>query len=111
MDAFQDEYLDESKTRVSDILTIEKPKVSYIYDYGDSWYHIIQLEKILNDTSLDLPAILGGKRRAPDEDSRGQFVLDCTTLINMSNDPKQWATVEDDLGIRRRKAIASGRDE
>ena len=38
---------DESKFRLSQLLTAEKDNLIYEYDFGDSWTHKVILEKVL----------------------------------------------------------------
>ena len=50
----------------------EKSKFKYIYDFGDDWLHMIELEKIIPDDGVkDLPTCLTGKRAGPPEDCGG----------------------------------------
>lgn len=57
---------------VSDLLTKEKEKIIYEYDFGDSWDHDIILEKILPlDNSLKHPVCVDGKMNCPPEDCGG----------------------------------------
>lgn len=45
---------------------------NYEYDFGDSWSHRIELERIVDrDPGLKLPMCLGGKRACPPEDCGG----------------------------------------
>lgn len=62
--------LEAEELLLSDIFKTEKQKYTYIYDFGDSWKHIITLEKILAKTIL-LPDCLGGKGKCPPEDCGG----------------------------------------
>jgi len=71
-DGFGDEMLDETETRLDRIFTREKQKVTYTYDFGDSWEHIILLEKILPfDAKTPIPQCVKGKRACPPEDCGG----------------------------------------
>lgn len=53
------------------------PKVNdvflYEYDFGDSWEHLVVIEKILTpeESSADLPVCLAGARACPPEDCGG----------------------------------------
>ena len=56
-------FLDERKYRVDQLLTREKDWIEYQYDFGDSWYHRITLQKILlRDPAVRLPVCISGKR-------------------------------------------------
>jgi hypothetical protein len=49
-------------------------KLRYIYDFGDNWEHIIQVEKVLNaDPSLKYPRCVDGQRARPPEDCGGPW--------------------------------------
>lgn len=66
------EIEDESKYKLSQLLSKEKDIITYEYDFGDSWEHKILLEKILPfDTKTNLPVCIKGKRACPPEDCGG----------------------------------------
>ena len=65
-------FLDERKYRIDQLLTREKDWIEYQYDFGDSWYHRITLQKILpRDPAVRLPVCISGKRCCPPEDCGG----------------------------------------
>ena len=73
-DGFWDEMdnVDYSKIKVSDLLKKEKDRITYEYDFGDSWEHDIILEKIeKNGTNKNIPTCLTGKNNCPPEDCGG----------------------------------------
>jgi hypothetical protein len=56
-------------TKISRNFTLENNKAIYIYDFGDYWEHIVELEKILPaDPGMTYPCCIAGKRRAPPDD-------------------------------------------
>ena len=62
----------EARYRLNQLSLREKAKFSYEYDFGDSWEHIIQLEKILPaEKGVHYPLCLDGKRACPPEDVGG----------------------------------------
>ncbi|MHB1319300.1 MAG: plasmid pRiA4b ORF-3 family protein, partial [Anaerolineae bacterium] len=64
--------LDERDFYLSDVLAKVGDKLQYEYDFGDSWQHILKLEKILPvDSEAEYPACMGGKRACPLEDVGG----------------------------------------
>ncbi len=63
--------LPEKKQKIVDYFTTENPSAGYIYDFGDSWEHIITLEKILPRENIDYPVCIDGKRACPPEDCGG----------------------------------------
>lgn len=68
-DGYAEDY---TSYTVADILSSPKDKFIYEYDFGDSWEHIIVLEKILdNDSKIKLPVCIKGKLATPPEDCGG----------------------------------------
>ena len=64
--------VDYSKTKISDLLKKEKDRITYEYDFGDSWEHDIILEKIENRGLEKInPTCLTGKNNCPPEDCGG----------------------------------------
>ena len=62
----------ESKYALSDLLQREKDSFLYEYDFGDSWRHKIELEKILPfDKQVPIARCIKGKRACPPEDCGG----------------------------------------
>lgn len=58
--------------RLGDLLVEEGDHCGYEYDFGDSWYHDIELEqKREAETGRTYPVITGGERACPPEDSGG----------------------------------------
>lgn len=68
------DIMDEKKARLNKLLSQEKEKFVYMYDFGDSWEHEILLEKILPmDPKTTYPICLTGKRACPPEDCGGAW--------------------------------------
>ena len=65
--------LDESRFTVIELLTDIHEGLVYDYDFGDSWEHIVTVEKILpGDASTSETAVcLAGSRACPPEDCGG----------------------------------------
>ena len=65
-----DDAKNEFNTLISDIAPAEKDTFMYVYDFGDSWEHVIQVEKILTEhKDFTLPAVcIDGERACPPED-------------------------------------------
>ena len=68
-----EEVEDESGVRLRQVLREPKDRIAYEYDFGDSWEHLIQLEKILppRDDGKRRAECTGGKRAAPPDDVGG----------------------------------------
>jgi len=68
----QDRWADESKTKLAEFLSVKKPKLTYVYDFGDSWVHKVFLEKeVPFNPKQTYPQVITGKRACPWEDSGG----------------------------------------
>ncbi len=66
------EVKDESKVTFSQVAPGEKARITYEYDFGDSWTHSILVEKILPPSpNVDPPVCLAGRRACPPEDVGG----------------------------------------
>lgn len=69
---YKDEVIPDWKRNISNFFSEKNPKAHYIYDFGDSWEHLIQLEKILTkEKNVDYPICINGKRACPPEDCGG----------------------------------------
>lgn len=61
------------RTRLETVLR-EGERLRYVYDFGDSWVHVITLEERLTpDDGVVYPRCTGGRRAAPLEDSGGMW--------------------------------------
>lgn len=68
------EVQDERKIRLNQIVSTEKFKFRYTYDFGDNWEHTILVEKILPvDPAQIYPICIKGKRATPPEDVGGPW--------------------------------------
>ena len=66
------ELLDETKVRLYQLAAGEKFKFVYEYDFGDSWEHLLLVEKLLPpEKGVSYPCCLKGKRACPPEDVGG----------------------------------------
>lgn len=76
----------KNRIRISDLLTFEKDKMIYEYDFGDSWKHDIILEKILPyDSVKQFPICVTGKMNCPPEDCGG--IWSYCQLLEIINQP------------------------
>jgi len=65
------EMKDEKKVKLFHVAS-QGDKFAYEYDFGDSWWHVILVEKILRpEPGIDYPRLLKGKRACPPEDVGG----------------------------------------
>ncbi|NJN73587.1 MAG: plasmid pRiA4b ORF-3 family protein [Limnothrix sp. RL_2_0] len=64
----------EQPVKLSTIITGEKFKFFYTYDFGDSWEHEVLVEKVLTtETNIDYPICIKAKRACPPEDCGGTW--------------------------------------
>lgn len=69
---FGPELENEKKIRLDQVLRKPKDKLTYEYDFGDSWYHDIVLEKVLSASEEErYPLVTGGRGACPPEDCGG----------------------------------------
>jgi hypothetical protein len=64
---------DENEVTLAEVITREKQKFLYIYDFGDNWEDKIVAEKFLPVLPGRFPACVGGARACPPEDCGGPF--------------------------------------
>jgi hypothetical protein len=69
---FGPDCIDEARTRLREVLLVPKNKLTYDYDFGDSWEHQVVLEAIEDpDPNETYPMVVAGKRACPPEDVGG----------------------------------------
>jgi hypothetical protein len=65
------DMLDESEVRLNQIAD-EGARFVYEYDFGDSWEHVLEVEKVLPpDPDRRVPVCVKGRRATPPEDVGG----------------------------------------
>lgn len=68
-DPYFDAEHDEDKITLGAVFAVFAKRLSYIYDFGDSWMHDITLEKVIEpDPDTAYPVCSGGRGDAPVED-------------------------------------------
>ncbi|MFH1433230.1 MAG: plasmid pRiA4b ORF-3 family protein [archaeon] len=71
---YEREIKDSKRVKLNKMITGEKQKFSYEYDFGDSWIHAVVVEKVMvNDDSRKLPVCIDGKMACPPEDCGGMW--------------------------------------
>ena len=66
------EILPGWEQHISDYFNPDSRTAAYCYDFGDSWEHVITLEKIVSrEKGKRYPVCLAGERACPPEDSGG----------------------------------------
>jgi hypothetical protein len=62
------------KAKLGDFVAEGVKKFRYIYDFGDNWEHIVQVEKVLSaDPPVKYPRCVDGQRARPPEDCGGPW--------------------------------------
>jgi len=74
------------KHKISKYLNLEQPYLRYVYDLGDDWVHMIELENILPaEKGVTYPVCIGGKRNAPPDDCGGTHGYE--NMLEVLSDP------------------------
>ncbi|HEY3376406.1 MAG TPA: plasmid pRiA4b ORF-3 family protein [Armatimonadota bacterium] len=77
----------EKRAKLGAVLTEEKQRLVYTYDFGDDWEHAVVLEKILPaDPGQRYPVCVKGKRATPPDDVGG--LPGYITFLEALADPK-----------------------
>jgi hypothetical protein len=94
---------DERRVKLNQLLTEPKQKLSYEYDFGDSWTHVVLLEQVREpEPGVAYPRCTAGKRACPPEDCGGVWgYADFLTAITDPEHPehdelREWAGGEFD---------------
>ncbi|MDQ3815010.1 MAG: plasmid pRiA4b ORF-3 family protein [Armatimonadota bacterium] len=82
-----EEVHDESRVRLNEVVSGPGDKLIYEYDFGDSWEHILLIEKELpREAGMHYPVCIAGKQAGPLEDSGG--VWGYAELVEILRDPQ-----------------------
>lgn len=73
-------------------------KIRYQYDFGDSWYHLIVVEKVSDDPELTIPKCLDGARACPPEDSGGVHGYEAALAALAGSDEEERERASEMLG-------------
>ena len=88
-DPYNEDVEDSNSAEVllSEVLTVPKQKLSYLYDFGDGWEHTILLEEIQPfDLEVIYPQCIDGERACPPDDCGGPPGY--ATMLEALKDPK-----------------------
>jgi hypothetical protein len=98
------ETLDSSKEVISTYFNGKNKKVTYIYDFGDDWIHIISVQKKPSEEVLR-PQCIKGENAAPIEDIGGMYgfyeLLEIIDKKRKTSGDKDWLEC---YGISRGKS-------
>lgn len=65
---------DENAVTLAQVCPKVKSKLSYEYDFGDGWRHVIEVQKIVEpEPGAEYPVCQAGKRACPPEDCGGPW--------------------------------------
>jgi hypothetical protein len=93
-------YADERRVTVADLLSGPGGKVTYTYDFGDDWEHVILLETILPaGPGAAYPVCVAGKGACPPEDCGGQWGYAELKEILADRDHEQHEEMLEWLGL------------
>ena len=63
---------DSTSVTLADLNLSKGAELSYVYDFGDEWLHLIEIERMrIRSDGVDLPWLDDGERRGPPEDCGG----------------------------------------
>jgi hypothetical protein len=90
------DYRDAAGVTLSSLKERGVKKLSYTYDYGDSWDHAVTFEKpVARDPGAKYPRCVAGARAAPPEDCGGApGYLNLVALMADPKDPEYAERVE-----------------
>ncbi len=68
------DFLPAHRTKLSQLVHRGVKKFKYVYDFGDNWEHLIQIERVLEaDPTVEYPRCVKGSRSGPPEDCGGPW--------------------------------------
>ena len=77
--------IDESKTRLGDVIRTPGTRLLYEYDFGDGWQHELLLEEVLLGDGSFQQICVAGERQCPPEDCGGPHGF--AELLKILQDP------------------------
>ncbi|MCI8647584.1 MAG: hypothetical protein HFE76_12520 [Firmicutes bacterium] len=89
-DFFRDK-LSGGSDAIDSVFTSHK-NLSYVYDLGDSWEHLIQVEAVLDDYPHTYPQVLDGDGDCPPEDIGGPYAY-----MNIMEHPQEYGEEYEDF--------------
>lgn len=95
------ETLNEKRYTIADIAPGPKKKFVYEYDFGDSWYHEVVVEKVLPpDAGFKKVVCLAGKNACPPDDCGGMGGY--YNMLGIIADPKnpEHESMTEWLGVK-----------
>ncbi|WP_315913994.1 plasmid pRiA4b ORF-3 family protein [Arthrobacter sp. lap29] len=97
--------IDEASIKVGQILSQEKDKIGYTYDFGDNWEHSIAVENVLEYRGGPAARCTGGRGAGPAEDSGGVWGWENIGAIMTQPTHPEYQEYRDWLGIEEGEAF------
>jgi hypothetical protein len=91
---------DTSKAKLSDYFTAKGQKITYIYDFGDDWEHIISLKKIWPGPTAH-PMLVAGEGKCPPEDCGGIWGYEALKKTVSNPDHPEYEDMREWLGMEK----------
>ncbi len=91
-----DKLIDASKKTLDSVISDTKVKFEYTYDFGDSWQHLIKVEKFLQKAeNVKYPICIDGELNCPPEDCGGVWgFYDLMEIIKNNKHPEHNEMLE-----------------
>ncbi len=99
------DFVDEAGVLLGEVLSEPGDALRYVYDFGDSWVHYVELTAIRASDGPAEPSCIGGRGACPPEDCGGGFGYQelCEVLANPDapeyEELAEWAAEVVDLPI------------
>jgi len=96
------DFADERRFTLADLVVADGERITYTYDFGDDWQHLILPEKILAaEPDVDYPVLVTAKGACPPEDCGGAWgYADLKAVLNDPGDEghqplREWLGLAD----------------
>lgn len=91
----------ETRVQLGALLSEEDETLIYEYDFGDSWLHLVKLERLLEpDAKHPVPRCVGGGRACPPEDCGGLVAYQELLTILANPGHEQHAEIREWLPMK-----------
>jgi hypothetical protein len=89
---------DSREMRVCDVFTQTGQTMTYLYDFGDSWHHLVKLENVSGDV-LSRAECIGGAGKCPPEDCGGVHGYQELLAILADEEHPEYEGIKEWLGL------------
>jgi len=97
--SYTDEEPEWDKVSIRYLFPRPKSKITYVYDFGDNWQHLITFEKSAPlEPDQQLPLCIGGARACPLEDCGGAWRYSCMLAILADPDDEDYSEIVEWMG-------------